>query len=246
MNQMLLERLATGFPADGSVFPLASASIRVSPDPHPLYVGRREEIAANWQAEVARNPFLYNGEMILLRSMSLSGDRLEALGHCVPYATHLWWRKQPDRAGGFHAFSWAVPLTADGALMAIRMGPKTANPGLVYCAAGSLEAEDVRDGIVDLRGNMHREVREETGLDLSEAEEDPCMFGAFRLNTLMMFRFYRFRETAADLEARVRAHMAQDSEQEIDDILAIRSADPQAHRYSQFMLPLLEMVFHRS
>ena len=239
------EKFATGFPEDGRLVPIASARIRVSPDPHPVYLARRAEIEANWQEEVARNPHLYNGALILLRRLSLSGDRIEATGHEVPYATHLWWRRQPERMGAFHAFSWAVPISSDGALIAIRMGPATANPGLVYCAAGSLEPEDVFQGEVDLKANMAREVREETGLDLAEARADEGAFAALRNNRLMMCRLYRFPYTAEEIIARVRTHMVADHEQEIDDVIAIRNADPAAHRYGAFMPPLLEMIFGR-
>lgn len=246
MDQTAPFPFATGFPEDGRLFRLAGAELRVSPDPHPVYVERRAEIEANWEREVARNPRLFNGRLILLRRMSLDGDRVEATGHEVPYATHLWWRLQPDRMGAFHAFSWAVPLSSDGALIAIRMGPTTANPGLVYCAAGSLEPEDVRDGRVDLEANMRREVAEETGLDLCDAKADAEGWGAFRNNTLMMCRFYRFPWTATEIIGKVRAHMAVDHEQEIDDIIAIRDADPEAHRYGAFMPSLLELVFGKA
>lgn len=237
---------ATGFPEDGRLFPVRTARIRVAPEPHPVYLARRAEIEANWEREVQGNPHLYNGSLILLRRMSLVGDSIEATGHEVPYATHLWWRRQPDRMGAFHAFSWAVPISSDGALIAIRMGPSTANPGLVYCAAGSLEPEDVAGGEVDLEANMRREVREETGLDLSVARADEGAFAALRNNTLMMCRLYRFPWTAQDIIERVRAHMAADHEQEIDDVIAIRDANPNAYRYGAFMPPLLEMIFGKA
>lgn len=243
MGLELLRALVSGFPEDGRIIPIRDATIIVSTGPHPAYVENRAAIEENWNHEVARNPALFNGELILIRSMSLAGDRVSAVGHVVPYSTHLWWRREGGRTGGFHAFSWAVPLSSDGALIAIRMGPRTANPGLVYCAAGSLEPVDIVDGQVDLEANMRREVREETGLDLADARPDPSGWGAFSNNTLMMCRFYSFPWTAEEIIARVRRHMAEDIEQEIDDVIAIRNADPDAHRYGVFMVPLLEMLF---
>ena len=53
--------------------------------------------------------------------------------------------------------------------MAIRMAAHTVNAGRVYFAAGSFEPSDFRDGLVDADGNMVREVREETGLDIAGA-----------------------------------------------------------------------------
>ncbi len=232
-----------GFPEDGRLFPIRSVRIRVEPGPHPLYLARKADIEANWREEVARNPHLFNGRLILLADLALAGDAIEARGHVVPYATHLWWRRQEDRGRAFHAFSWAVPISSDGAVIAIRMGAATANPGMVYCAAGSLEPEDVTDGVVDIEGNMRREVLEETGLDLALARPDPLAWGTFRNHSLMMSRVYHFPFTAEEIIARVRRHMVTDHEKEIDDVLAIRSADPTAHRYAVFMIPLLERIF---
>ena len=47
--------------------------------------------------------------------------------------------------------------------------PTPSIAGRVYFAAGSFEPVDFRDGLVDVDFNMIREVREETGLDLSGA-----------------------------------------------------------------------------
>jgi len=65
---------------------------------------------------------------------------------------------------------------ADGAIIAVRMSEHTANPGQVYCAAGSLDEGDVVEGRCDLLGNMLREVREETGLELSADDADGRLF----------------------------------------------------------------------
>lgn len=163
-------------------------------------------------------------------------------GHLVPYATHLWWRRQADRRGGSHPFAWAVPVSSDGAVIAIRMGPRTANPGMVYCAAGSLEPVDILHGRVDVPGNMRRELREETGLDLDDSEAQGGFYGLAGDETVMLFRIHRFPWTADEMLARISAHMVQDHEQEIEAAVAIHSADPAAHRYSRFMPPMLRMV----
>jgi 8-oxo-dGTP pyrophosphatase MutT (NUDIX family) len=233
---------ATGIPANGTIFPIAEAEYRVLPQPHPLYLKHEAEIAENWQREVAANPALYNGRLVFLRRLTLEGGRLTAEGHLVPYSTHLWWRKRADRSGGYHSYAWAVPISADGALLAIRMGPRTANPGLVYCAAGSLEAEDVVDGRVDIEGNMLRELKEETGLDGAEARPDPILHGLMMENGLLIFRVYRFGLSADEMVARVKEHMRHDHEQEIDAVLAIRSPDPDAYRYTSAMKRMLPFV----
>lgn len=233
---------ALGFPEDGKIFPVRNFRFSVSPAEHPLYTAHRADIEENWEREVAANPSLYNGELVFQHSLSLAGDVLAGEGHLVPYSTHLWWRKQTDRRGGIHAFAWAVPVSSDGALIAIRMGAKTANPGLVYCAAGSFEKPDIVDGCVDVVANMRRELLEETGLDAQRSTRPDGYYGIVIDNALLLFRVHRFDMTAEEMLARIRHHMQHDHEQEIEEAIAIRDPDPKAHRYSQFMAPLLRMV----
>lgn len=232
----------SGMPVDNSIFRVESLSYRVLPGPHPLYARNEAAINAHWEEEVRANPSLYNGQLVFQSRVTFQAGRLEGEGHLVPYATHLWWRRQADRRGGSHAFAWAVPISSDGAVIAIRMGPRTANPGMVYCAAGSLEREDITDGVVDVHANMRRELREETGLDLDTAVPDPEFYGMAADEVIMVFRLYRFAQTADEMLAEIREHMRHDTEQEIEAAIAITSSDPSAHRYSRFMPPILKMV----
>ena len=231
-----------GMPVDRSIFRVDRLRYRVLPGPHPFYQRNEAAILANWDTEVAANPSLYNGQLVFQSRVTLEAGVLEGEGHLVPYATHLWWRRQADRRGGAHAFAWAVPVSSDGAVIAIRMGPRTANPGMVYCAAGSLEREDIVDGIVDVQANMRREVREETGLDLDLATPDPEWYGMAADEMIMVFRVYRFAQTAEEMLAQIRDHMRHDTEQEIEAAIALTSSDASAHRYSRFMPPILDMV----
>lgn len=211
--------------------------------PHPLYLAHEEEIEANWTREAEANPHLFNGQMVLQRHLTFDEGVIRGVAHVIPYSTLLWWRKQPDPQGALHLFGFPVLVSSDGAIVAIRMSQRTANPGQVYCAAGSLDLGDIIDGKLDLAGNMAREVREETGLDLSEADADPHSYASHKDNRIVVFRLYRFPVTASELAARIEAHMLHDEEQEIDGVVVIRSADPTAHNYNPLMLPILDWFF---
>ena len=85
--------------------------------------------------------------MIVDIQLNPATERWEALrdgvlaGHCheVNYASFLYWKR--NRAGtAEHVFAHPALVSRDNALIAIRMGPRTANPGAVYFAAGSFEA----------------------------------------------------------------------------------------------------------
>ena len=211
--------------------------------PHPLHAVHEEEIEANWAKEAEANPHLFNGQLVLQRQLTYDEGVIRGVAHVIPYSTLLWWRKQPDTAGALHLFGFAVLVSSDGAIIAIRMSDRTANPGQVYCAAGSLDLSDIIDGKLDVAGNMWREVREETGLDLAEAEAEPHFHASHKDNRVVVFRLYRFPVTALELTARIEAHMPHDVEQEIDGVVVIRSADPTAHNYNPLMLPILDWFF---
>jgi len=235
-----------GLPADGSLHSVRSLELRVSSDPHPLDLCQAEVIAQNWLRETAANPALFNGHMILQRRMCYRDGHLEADGHISSFATFLWWRRQPELAGACHLFGYPVLVSADGALIAVEMARHTANPGQVYFAAGSLDLADVADGRCDIEGNMRREVREETGLDLDSARADPVLYASYRTRRLTLVRLFRFEQTEDELVEQVGAHIRNCAEPEISRAVVIRSGDPQAERYGVAMLPILAWYFGES
>lgn len=230
-------------PAEMQVFPLQSIDLVVMPGDHPFHAAESAAAAENWRDEIAANPALFDGRMVFFDRVRLAGGALQAEGHLMPFSSFLWWRKQKTPLRGVHIFGWAIPISSDGAVIAIRMGPQTANAGLVYCAAGSLDANDIVGDRCDLSGNLRREVLEETGLDLSEAEPASGWYGLHRGRRVTLYRYFRFERTAEELLAAIGRHMAIDHEKEIDAAVAIRAADPTAHPYSQMMLPILRQFF---
>ncbi len=236
----------SGWPAENTVFEVEAFDLSVLPGPHPIFIDNRDEIDANWERESAANPYLFNGQMVLQSRLSFRDGVMIGEAHVIPYSTLLWWRKQPDPGGAFHLFGFAVPVSSDGAVIAVRMSERTANPGQVYCAAGSLDLLDIVDGKLDLEANMRREVLEETGLDLTEANVDPQFFVSHSGQRVVVFRFYRFDLTAEEVLARIADHMVHDEEKEIAGAVAIRSADRSAHPYSPLMFPILDLFFGNS
>lgn len=223
--------------------PVDGFDLAVVDGPHPLHTAHENEIEANWGREFEANPHLFNGQMVLQRQLTFDGGIIRGIAHVIPYSALLWWRKQADPAGAFHLFGFAVLVSSDNAIVAIRMSDRTANPGQVYCAAGSLDLSDIVDGKLDVAGNMAREVGEETGLDLDEAEAEPQFYASHANNRIVVFRFYRFAVTSAEMVEKIHAHMATDEEKEIDGVVVIRSADPAAHNYNPLMHPILDWHF---
>jgi 8-oxo-dGTP pyrophosphatase MutT (NUDIX family) len=231
-------------PADGVIVPLSGYDVVLKDGPHPIYLERTAEIEANWLVEHAANPALFNGWMLMHSNVHIdSMGRMASEAHLSPYSTMLWWRKQPDRPVAEHLFSMAIPVTRDGALLAVEMSAHTANPGRIYCAAGSLDQHDLVDRRADLDANMAREVREETGLDLGEALEVSGYFGVRVNRATVVFRFFRLphdAEASADLIFR---HMEEDEEKEIARPVFIRDNRIDAQKFPTFMPPIIDMIF---
>jgi hypothetical protein len=133
----LLESNRPHWPAEGTIFPVSEIDVRVASDPHPFQLAEMERVRDNWRREIAANPHLFDGRMVLQRAIRIADERIAAQAHIVPYSTFLWWRK--TRApGACHLFGMPMLLSSDGAMIAIRMGAHTANPGRVYSPGGSL------------------------------------------------------------------------------------------------------------
>ena len=224
------------------LFELTSIRLDVDEGEHPFHLAARNEAQANWARELTAKPQMFDGKVVLQREVSLEGGALVARGHLVPFSTFLWWRRtSPDT--GFQIFGFPVVVSKDGAIIAIEMAEHTANAGQVYCAAGSLDGDDVVDGQCDLLGNMLREVREETGLDLTRARDDGRWLASHAGRRLVIYRVFHMAETADELLRAIESHRISDPEPEIAGAVAIRSADPNAHPYNPMMLPLLRWFF---
>jgi len=233
----------SGWPTEKTVFHVDRVKMRILPGEHPLHLAERKAIAANWREEIAANPALFDGRMILQRRIGLGRDGIFSEGHVIPFSTFLWWRKQPERQGGLHIYAYPVLESRDGALVAIRMGEHAANAGMVYFACGSFEPEDVVDGHCDPERNMRREVLEETGIDLHDATGSDGYYVAHYRRAVTLFRLFRFELTAEEMIARIERHMLVSEDKEIAGAVAIRSADHAAYPYNVGMLPVLDWYF---
>jgi 8-oxo-dGTP pyrophosphatase MutT (NUDIX family) len=206
-----------------AIVPVRIAAVRLDPGPHPFERENGPAIDANWHEETARNPALFDGQVVLLSRLDYEGGRLEGTCHAVRFATFMLWRKTRPRGSAEHAYAHAVPVTSDNALILIRMAGHTVNAGRAYFAAGSFEPQDFRDGMADIDLNMVREVAEETGLDLSVRARDPHYHLRSSEGASVIFRRYYLPEPAETIADRIRAFVAAEAEPEIEGPIIVRS-----------------------
>ena len=226
------------------ILPVDTVDVRLVKDAHPFELENGAAIAENWTRERAERPALFDGRVVLLSSLELKGSALVGICHEIGFSTFLYWRRLKPVPSAEHAFAHAMLIAADGALVAIRMGPQTANAGKVYFAAGSFEPQDFdAGGQVRLDFNMAREVGEETGLDLAVAERLPGFHVLSTTGGTVIVRRYRMPETADVLADRIRAFVAADPDPEISGPVIIRSADDLPEGLMPHMLPLVRWHF---
>lgn len=223
-----------------------AVDVRLDPGPHPFARDNAAAITENWQREIAANPALFDGTVVLLSQLAWRDNRLVGRCHAVNYSTFMLWRKRPENSGAEHAYAHAVLVAGDNALVAIRMGPQTVNAGRVYFAAGSFEPVDFRDGMVDVDFNMIREVREETGIDLSNARRGVRWHALSTASGTVIFRRYHVVEPADEVARRISAFVATETDPEIEGPVIIRHAADLPEGLSPHMKPLIEWHFANS
>src|SRR4051812_6490217 len=227
----------------GVILPVARVDVTLDPAPHPFEAANLAAIDANWRTEKAANPALFDGKVSLLARLAYRDGQLEGVCHEIRFATFMYWRKTRPWPGVEHAFAQAMPVTSDGALIAIRMGRKTANAGKVYFASGAFDPVDFSDGKVDVDLNMAREVAEETGLKIAGLPHDLHYHALSSANGTMIVRRYFLPHPAETIAASIRAFVADDLDPEIEEPVIIRSAEDLPGGIMPYMAELIAWHF---
>lgn len=228
---------------ENQIFSLDAVHLQVDPAEHPWLVAEGEAVDAHWQREQRERPWLYNGTVMLHRGLRFEHGVVSGVSHRVPYAALLHWLKTRPEADAWHLFGSAVILSADGAMLLIRMAAQTANAGKVCSPAGSLDQSDIFGDRLDIDGSIRREAREETGLDLTEAEAEGRLLCWRRGRMVSVFRRYGYAETASQLVARACEHVRTSPEQEVDEMVVVRSSADAGPTAPDYMRALLAFHF---
>ena len=207
-----------------------------------------------WDEKAQANPGLFDGPVVACAGLDQAGpDTLVLRWTRVTYR-HYALRWVPDAHPLPSLFVDVLQLTDDGALLAGRMSPLTADrcPGRWQLPGGSVEYPDGKDPLdtAALRHNAARELAEEIGIDTSP--EDLGLWGITRGTTGNIgVHFVAPRRPASLMRERfaavVSSAAASGSEPELDQIAFVRSPadletlhgphvdylEPVVHRYAQ-------------
>ena len=200
---------------------------RCRPAEWPWAQESRAAIEANWAQKLARTPRMFNGRVLLLRSVELSPELCRAEYFEADFKDFLAWRDlgYPDPSIG-NGYAMAALEGSDGAFVCGVMGRHTANAGRVYFPSGTPDLSDLQpDGTVDLATSVTRELAEETDLppDLFEVADEWVVVRQWPAVAFM--RPVRCREPADAVAERIRAALARQADPELADAKVIRGPD---------------------
>ena len=219
--------------------------MRVEPYDWPFPRENEERIEAHWTRQRAGKPSLFDGHVLLSRDLHAADGVLTGAAFVTGFKSLLSWRDFGYPGVIVHnLFAMPALRAADGAFMLGRMSAGTANAGRLYFPAGTPEPSDAAvDGFVDFDANILRELEEETGLSAADVTLDAQWTVLFAGPMVACLKLARTTLSAAELQARVAAFIAGQSEPELDGLHAMRSsADFDIARMAPFMVHYLTMA----
>jgi 8-oxo-dGTP pyrophosphatase MutT (NUDIX family) len=205
---------------------------------------KRAEIDAFWAELTSKNPALWNGRVLLLYRQVMSegvfrGDYLE-----TDYASFVAWRRWGTLGLGVHdCFSAAAIVSSDGAVLLGEMGAHTANAGAIYFPCGTPEPSDIVGGTVDLQASVARELKEETGFDITQFAAEPGWTAVVDRQLIVQIKTLRSALTGEELRARMLAHLASEQQPELSNIHIVRSPKDYAPAMPPFVTAFLDAFF---
>jgi 8-oxo-dGTP pyrophosphatase MutT (NUDIX family) len=208
---------------------------------------RRAEIDRYFADLQRERPAIWNGRVMLMNRLAVSDGDLRGTCFEADYASFVAWRAwnfpDPDI---YNIFAATALCSADGAYLVGEMAPSTANGGLLYFPCGTPEPADVdSNGALDITGNLHRELLEETGIDVGELDAEPGWRLIRDRGYIGLLKKLVSRQSANELHARVRRFIANERQPEFIDARIVRGPADLSARMPRFVVAFLEHEWAR-
>jgi 8-oxo-dGTP pyrophosphatase MutT (NUDIX family) len=218
------------------IFTIDRVEIAVEPWQWDFAVARRAQIDRYFADRQRERPALWNGRVLMVNRYQINGAAMQGACFETDYASYLAWRdwEFPD-AGVFNIFASAALRASDGAFLVGEMAQSTANAGSIYFPSGTPDPKDIdAGGALDLFGSLHRELYEETGLDIATLDAAPGWRLVRDRGFLALIKEVTAREDAHTLRSRIIHRLADQAQPEFTDIRIVRDSgdlDPHMPRY---------------
>lgn len=206
-----------------------------APKPWDFAIERRDEIDAYFTALRQDKPSIWNGRVLLLHHHAMKDGVLHGEYLETDYASFAAWRHWDRPAAKVHdCFSAAAILAADDAFLLGVMGSHTFNAGKIYFPCGTPDPADIVGDKVDLERSAGRELKEETGFNVTEFASEPGWTMVADGSLIAQIKVLRSKESSAALRERILTHLAREQHPELADIRIIRKhkdLDPAMPRF---------------
>ncbi len=233
--------------ADTETAAIDRAEIVVEPWRWDFAVARRADIDRHFADLQRRRPAVWNGRVLLLNRYGIRDGTLRGACFETDYASLCAWRDWglPDPPV-YNIFAAAALQSADGAYLVGEMAPNTAVAGSIYFPCGTPEPADLDShGMLDLGGNLGRELKEETGLDIAKLDAEPGWSVIRDRGYMGLLKRVAASENAEALRGRIMRHLAAEAEPELIDIRILRGPADLDPRMPHFVVAYLENVWRQ-
>src|SRR5262245_24664469 len=229
-----------------SVVPVERLDVGFVPRPWRFADERRSEIEAHFAELQRRNPALWNGRVLLLGDFAICDGVLRGACFPVDYASFISWQNWNFPDPDVHdCFAMAAIQSCDGAFLMGQMAPYTFNASQIYFPCGTPDLSDVDGDRVDFEGSVARELKEETGLDVSDFAAEPGWCTVLGGTLVGLMKLMRARETAAELRERALDHLASEEQPELSDIRIVHGPSDLDPAIPTFVVALLRHAWSR-
>jgi 8-oxo-dGTP pyrophosphatase MutT (NUDIX family) len=230
--------------ADASIVRLDRVALSYAPQPWRFADARRADIDRHFAQMQRAKPALWNGRVLLLHRYRIDGNGLDGAFLETDFASFMAWRDWGfPEAAVTNCFAMGALRGTDGAYLLGLMGPHTAAAGKVYFPSGTPDPHDVAGDAVDIAANLRREVEEETGLTAADLDADAGWSGVVDGPRIALMKVLQAREPAPALRERIRAHLAQEQEPELADMVIVRNLADLDARMPPFVTAFLKHVW---
>jgi hypothetical protein len=247
-------------PSDGEIISIDRVEIMLERRPWEFAIKRRGEIDRYFARLKGKRALLWNGQRLLIRRYAVHDGVLRGACFETDYASFLAWRDWdfPDPSV-YNVFAAAALRAADGAYLVGEMAQYTASAGRITFPAGAPERADIdTGGMLDLLGNLRRELKEETGIDIDECRAEAgwaivrglsatispgCTPGTSGRGSVGLMKQITAPAKAVELRSSIMQHLASDSCPEFSDIRIVRSRADLDQRMTPFVVAFLEQVW---
>ncbi len=216
----------TSSASDIEIVALDRVEITCEAWPWRFALERRAEIDRHFAQILRERSGVWNGRILLLNRYAIRACTLRGACFETDYASLCAWREWefPDRSA-YNVFAAAALRGTDGGFLVGQMAPGTANAGMLYFPCGTPEPDDVAaGGVLDLEGNLARELLEETGLPIGPCRCEPGWTMVRDGCYLALLKVVTAPQTAEELRACILQYIAGEKRPEFADIRILRSA----------------------